>query len=140
GDDDQSIYAWRGADIRNIRNFTRDFPDAQLIKLEQNYRSTGNIVRAAQSVIEAALERQDKVLWTDAPAGDKIVVCALKDEREEANLVAQTLRQRIAQGAPPRELAVFYRVNAQSRVLEEALRQHSLPYQIIGGMRFFERA
>ena len=140
GDDDQSIYAWRGADIRNIRNFAADFPDAQVIKLEQNYRSTSTIVRAAQSVIEAARQRQDKVLWTEAPAGDKIVLTALRDEREEALLVARTLKEQIARGVSPRELAVFYRINAQSRVLEEALRQSNLPYQIVGGMRFFERA
>ena len=140
GDDDQSIYAWRGADIRNIRNFAADFSDATVIKLEQNYRSTGNIVRAAQHVIEAARERQDKVLWTDAPSGDKIVVTALRDEREEALLVARTLKEQIARGVSPRELAVFYRINAQSRVIEEALRQSNLPYQIVGGMRFFERA
>jgi DNA helicase II / ATP-dependent DNA helicase PcrA len=140
GDDDQSIYAWRGADIRNIRNFARDFPDATVIKLEQNYRSSGNIVRAAQKVIEAARNRQDKVLWTEALAGDKIVISALRDEREEAMLVARTLKERISQGISPRELAVFYRINAQSRVIEEALRQSNLPYQIIGGMRFFERA
>jgi len=140
GDDDQSIYAWRGADIRNIRNFSRDFPEAQVVKLEQNYRSSANIVIAAQKVIEAAHERQDKVLWTASPAGDKIVVNSMRDEREEAALVARTLKERIAQGVSPRELAVFYRINAQSRVIEEALRQSNLPYQIIGGMRFFERA
>jgi DNA helicase-2/ATP-dependent DNA helicase PcrA len=140
GDDDQSIYAWRGADIRNIRNFVHDFPGAEVIKLEQNYRSTGNIVRAAHQVIEAARDRTDKVLWTEASAGDKIVLNALRDEREEAMLVARTLKERIVAGVAPRELAVFYRINAQSRVLEEALRQSNLPYQIVGGMRFFERA
>jgi len=140
GDDDQSIYSWRGADIRNIREFVRDFPDATVVKLEQNYRSSGNIVRCAQHVIEEAAERQEKVLWTEAAAGDKIVVSALRDEREEAELVARTLRERIASGVSPNELAVFYRINAQSRVLEEALRQTKLPYQIVGGMRFFERA
>jgi DNA helicase-2/ATP-dependent DNA helicase PcrA len=140
GDDDQSIYAWRGADIRNIRNFSRDFPDATVIKLEQNYRSTGNIVRAAQKLIEGARDRTEKVLWTEARDGDKIVVNSLKDEREEASLVARTLKERVAQGVSPRELAVFYRINAQSRVIEEALRQSNLPYQIVGGMRFFERA
>jgi ATP-dependent DNA helicase UvrD/PcrA len=140
GDDDQSIYGWRGADIRNIRDFSSDFPDAAVIKLEQNYRSTGNIVLAARRVIEAARGRKEKALWTNAPAGDKIVVTSLRDEREEAQLVARTLRERISAGISPRELAVFYRVNAQSRVLEEALRQHQLAYQIVGGMRFFERA
>jgi DNA helicase-2/ATP-dependent DNA helicase PcrA len=140
GDDDQSIYGWRGADIRNIRDFASDFPDAHVVKLEQNYRSTGNIVLAARKVIEAARNRQDKALWTESVAGDKIIVTSLRDEREEAQLVARTLRERIAAGVSPRELAVLYRINAQSRVLEEALRQTKLPYQIIGGMRFFERA
>jgi DNA helicase-2/ATP-dependent DNA helicase PcrA len=140
GDDDQSIYAWRGADIRNIRDFSRDFPDAQVVKLEQNYRSSANIVLCAQRVIEAAAERAQKVLWTEAPGGDKVILTALRDEREEADLVVRTLRERIRAGISPRELAVFYRINAQSRVLEEALRRENLPYQIVGGMRFFERA
>jgi DNA helicase II / ATP-dependent DNA helicase PcrA len=140
GDDDQSIYAWRGADIRNIRNFAHDFPGAEVIKLEQNYRSTSTIVRAAQKVIEVARDRSEKVLWTEAKAGDKIVLSSLRDEREEAHLVARTLKERIQKGVSPSELAVFYRVNAQSRVIEEALRQNNLPYQIVGGMRFFERA
>jgi DNA helicase-2/ATP-dependent DNA helicase PcrA len=140
GDDDQSIYAWRGADVRNIRDFVSDFPDAKVIKLEQNYRSSGNIVMAARRVIEAAHDRQDKALWTEEKAGDKIILTALRDEREEAQLVARTLKERIASGISPRELAVFYRINAQSRVIEEALRQNNLPYQIVGGMRFFERA
>ncbi len=140
GDDDQSIYAWRGADVRNIRDFVHDFPDAKVVKLEQNYRSSGNIVLAARRVIEAARDRQEKALWTDASAGDKIVLTALRDERDEADLVARILRERIASGVSPRELAVFYRINAQSRVLEEGLRQANLAYQIVGGMRFFERA
>ena len=140
GDDDQSIYSWRGADIRNIRDFSHDFPDATIVKLEQNYRSSGNIVTCARSVIEQSRGRQEKALWTEASAGDKIVLSALRDEREEAELVARTLRERIAAGVAPNDLAVFYRINAQSRVLEEALRQTKLPYQIVGGMRFFERA
>jgi DNA helicase-2/ATP-dependent DNA helicase PcrA len=140
GDDDQSIYSWRGADIRNIRDFAHDFPDATVVKLEQNYRSSANIVACARSVIAQARERQEKALWTDAPAGEKVVLVALRDEREEAELVARTLRERIAAGVAPNDLAVFYRINAQSRVLEEGLRQAKLPYQIIGGMRFFERA
>ena len=139
GDDDQSIYAWRGADIRNIRDFSRDFPDATIVKLEQNYRSTGNIVLCARRVIEVASDRQEKALWTDAPAGDKVILTALRDEREEADLVVRTLRERMRAGVSARELAVFYRINAQSRVLEEALRKDNLPYQIVGGMRFFER-
>ncbi len=140
GDDDQSIYAWRGADIRNIRDFSRDFPDAQTVKLEQNYRSTANIVLCAQKVIEVAADRAPMALWTAAPGGDKVILIATRDEREEAELVVRTLRERLRAGTAARELAVFYRVNAQSRVLEEALRRDNLPYQIVGGMRFFERA
>src|SRR5688572_26721560 len=140
GDDDQSIYSWRGADIRNIREFARDFPDATVVKLEQNYRSTGNIVKAASRVIEASHQREAKTLWTASPAGERILLVGQGDEREEASFVVRTLKERMAAGVPPRELAVFYRINAQSRVLEEALRAGNVPYQIIGGMRFFERA
>jgi DNA helicase-2/ATP-dependent DNA helicase PcrA len=140
GDDDQSIYAWRGADIRNIRDFSRDFPDATVVKLEQNYRSSANIVRCAQCVIEVAAERAEKKLWTAEPAGEKVILTAMRDERDEADQVVRTLRERLRAGVPARELAVFYRINAQSRVLEESLRRENLPYQIVGGMRFFERA
>lgn len=140
GDDDQSIYSWRGADVRNIRDFNVDFPDAEVVKLEHNYRSTGNIVAAARCVIEAAVDRRDKAIYTEAPAGAPVIVTAMRDEREEARQVVQTLAERVAAGVPESELAVFYRINAQSRVLEEALRQRGVAYQIVGGMRFFERA
>ncbi len=140
GDDDQSIYRWRGADVRIIRGFRKDFPDALIVKLEQNYRSSGNIVRAALGVIEPALEREPKVLWTAAEAGAKVVVRATPDERAEAAFVASGIARTRASGVSAQELAVFYRVHAQSRVLEEALRAESIPYQIIGGMKFFERA
>jgi DNA helicase II / ATP-dependent DNA helicase PcrA len=140
GDDDQSIYSWRGADIKNIRDFSRDFPDATVVKLEQNYRSSGAIVKAANGVIAAAHQREPKRLWTAAEAGDRVQLIGIGSERDEAELVAETLKQRRAAGVPAHEMAVFYRINAQSRVLEEALRTHKIPYQIIGGMRFFERA
>lgn len=140
GDDDQSIYSWRGADIRNIRDFSKDFPGALVVKLEQNYRSTGNIVKAACHIIAEAEERQEKSLWTDSAPGHKLVITAYQDERNEATGIVQLLKQRIRDGIDPGQLAVFYRVNAQSRVLEEALRRQDLPYQIVGGMRFFERA
>ncbi len=140
GDDDQSIYRWRGADVRIIRNFRRDFPDAQIVKLEQNYRSSGNIVRAALGVIGPSEERVPKNLWTAAEAGEKVRVCAVLDEREEAALTARGARETIVGGTDPTQVAVFYRVHAQSRVLEEAFRAERVPYQIIGGMRFFERA
>jgi DNA helicase-2/ATP-dependent DNA helicase PcrA len=140
GDDDQSIYRWRGADVRNIRGFRDDYPDAQIVKLEQNYRSTGRIVRAALAVISPSREREPKELWTDNDEGGKIHVLAVADERDEAAEVARLVKDARGEGIPAHEIAVFYRVNAQSRVLEEALRYASQPYQIVGGMKFYERA
>jgi DNA helicase II / ATP-dependent DNA helicase PcrA len=140
GDDDQSIYRWRGADVRIIRGFQRDFADATVVKLEQNYRSTANIVRAALGVIEPALDREPKKLWTSEEPGAKVTVRFTRDERDEATWVAGGIAAARSAGVDLSELAVFYRVHAQSRVLEEALRARGLPYQIIGGMRFFDRA
>src|SRR5688500_12045594 len=140
GDDDQSIYRWRGADVRLIRNFRRDFPDATLIKLEQNYRSSRNIVEAALGVIRLASEREPKELWTQAEPGEKVRIRSLDNERDEASFVAGAIRAAIDRGQKAEDVAVFYRVHAQSRALEEALRGQNLPYQIIGGMKFFERA
>ncbi|HVJ17489.1 MAG TPA: UvrD-helicase domain-containing protein [Polyangiaceae bacterium] len=140
GDDDQAIYRWRGADVRLIRSFEQDFPDAYVVKLEQNYRSTSNIVAAALGVIEGAAERVDKKLWTEAAPGEPVRVRLLSDEREEAAFVARTVHNELARGVRADEMAIFYRVHAQSRALEEALRSANLPYQVIGGMKFFERA
>ncbi|MEN9579123.1 MAG: ATP-dependent helicase PcrA [Pseudomonadota bacterium] len=140
GDDDQSIYSWRGADIRNIRGFRKDFPDATIVKLEQNYRSSGKIVAAAMGVIQAASGREPKHLFTEAEPGVNILLRTVRDEREEALRIVQSVREEVAHGASPEDIAVFYRVNAQSRVLEEAFRTERIPYQIIGGMRFFDRA
>ncbi|MEB2312641.1 MAG: UvrD-helicase domain-containing protein [Sorangiineae bacterium] len=140
GDDDQSIYRWRGADVRLIRGFRRDFPDATVVKLEQNYRSTGHIVSAALAVIEPASEREPKELWTAAPSGEKVRVRAVTDERDEASFVARSIQAELGRGTPASEIAVFYRIHAQSRVLEEGLRAANLPYQIVGGTKFFERA
>jgi DNA helicase-2/ATP-dependent DNA helicase PcrA len=140
GDDDQSIYRWRGADVRLIRSFQRDFPDATVVKLEQNYRSSGNIVAAALGVIEKADDRVEKKLWTAASAGEKVLVRAVRDEREEAQEIVQAVARLGLRGVTPDQIAIFYRVHAQSRALEEALRAANLPYQVIGGMRFFERA
>jgi DNA helicase II / ATP-dependent DNA helicase PcrA len=140
GDDDQSIYRWRGADVRIIRGFTRDFPDAKIVKLEQNYRSTGHIVAAALGVIEPALVREPKELWTASPKGEPVRVRGVTDEREEGAFVVRTIQRELAGGVDARQIAVFYRVHAQSRVLEDALRAQNVPYQIIGGIRFFERA
>ena len=140
GDDDQSIYRWRGADVRLIRSFRRDFADAVVIKLEQNYRSTGNIVKAALGVIEAADVREPKKLWTEQEPGEKVRVRLVKDEREEASFVVRTIKSEMARGVSADQIAVFYRVHAQSRTLEEAFRAANQPYKIVGGMKFFDRA
>ena len=140
GDDDQSIYRWRGADVRNIRYFRRDFPGARVVKLEQNYRSTGNIVRAALGVISHSPHREPKELWTANEDGAPIEVLAAADERDEAAVVTRRILDAREAGTSLGEMAVFYRVHAQSRVLEEGLRVANLPYQIVGGTKFYERA
>lgn len=140
GDDDQSIYRWRGADVRNIRGFKQDFPDAGVVKLEQNYRSTKRIVRAALGVIGPSRNREPKELWTANDDGAEIDVVATLNERDEAALVVRAIREAREGGTDPKEIAVFYRIHAQSRVLEEAMRAADQPYQIIGGMKFYERA
>ncbi len=140
GDDDQSIYRWRGADVRNIRGFRKDYPDAKVVKLEQNYRSTKNIVTAALAVIAPSPTREPKELWTSNDDGSPIRVVACADERDEAACVVRTIKDARDAGISPKSVAVFYRVHAQSRVLEEALRAVDMPYQIVGGTKFYERA
>ncbi|XXT21423.1 UvrD-helicase domain-containing protein [Sorangium sp. So ce429] len=140
GDDDQSIYRWRGADVRIVRGFRRDFPHATVVKLEQNYRSIGHVVRGALGVIRHASDREPKELWTSNKDGAPIDVVAADSEHDEAAWVVECIKELIAQGVSPNEIAVFYRIHAQSRVLEEVLREARIPYQIIGGTRFFERA
>lgn len=140
GDDDQSIYRWRGADRRNILDFRASFPDATLVKLEQNYRSTQRILRAANAVITRNTEREPKELWTDNPEGEAILVVRTMDERDEARLVLRGLRELSSQGHRLSDVAVFYRTHAQSRVIEEALRSANVGYRIVGGMRFYDRA
>ena len=140
GDDDQSIYRWRGADVRIVRGFRRDFPAAQVVKLEQNYRSVANVVEAALGVIRPALDREPKALWTASHPGEPVQVVAADSEHDEAAWVAERVRELIEGGVSAREIAIFYRIHAQSRVLEEVLRAERIPYQIIGGTRFFERA
>jgi DNA helicase-2/ATP-dependent DNA helicase PcrA len=140
GDEDQSIYGWRGADIRNILDFERDHPGAAVIKLEQNYRSTSNILCTANAVIARNKERRPKRLFTEQDAGAPVIVFEGDSEREEADFVAGTIQSDLAKDAAPRDFAVFYRTNAQSRVLEEALRQRNVPYVIVGGTRFYDRA
>jgi len=140
GDDDQSIYRWRGADVRIVRGFRRDFPDATIVKLEQNYRSTNNIVKGALGIIKPAQDREPKELWTDNHDGDPVAIVACDNEHDEAAFVVSRIKDAVSRGLSPREIAVFYRIHAQSRVLEEVMRAERVPYQIIGGMRFFERA
>ncbi|AKU96481.1 ATP-dependent DNA helicase UvrD/PcrA [Labilithrix luteola] len=140
GDDDQSIYRWRGADVRNIRGFRRDYADAKVVKLEQNYRSSKRIVSSALAIIASSATREPKELWTDNGDGSPVRVIATADERDEAACVVRAVKDARDAGISPREIAVFYRVHAQSRVLEEALRSVNIPYQIIGGAKFYERA
>ena len=140
GDDDQSIYGWRGADIRNILDFEKDFPDAAVVRLEQNYRSTGRILDAANAVISQNLKRKGKTLRTDAGPGERLLLVEAADERDEADWIGGEIETRLPEGGrTPRDFVVLYRTNAQSRALEEAFRRRDLPYQIIGGTRFYER-
>ncbi|MGH2906142.1 MAG: DNA helicase PcrA [Solirubrobacterales bacterium] len=140
GDDDQSIYGFRGADVRNILDFEKDFPDAAVVKLEQNYRSTGRILSAAHAVVERNQGRKGKKLWTDGPEGDPIKIRQLTDEHEEGRYVAGEIERITESGVANTDIAVFYRTNAQSRVLEDTLVRYRIPYQVIGGTRFYERA
>lgn len=141
GDEDQSIYSWRGADISNILNFEKDFKNAEIIKLEENYRSTNNIVKAATSVISNNTERKDKTLFTNNEPGDLIQVRLERNEYDEAKFVTKEIQKMISSGYNNlNDYALFYRTNAQSRVLEEQLRSLSIPYRLIGGIRFYERA
>jgi DNA helicase-2/ATP-dependent DNA helicase PcrA len=140
GDEDQSIYKWRGADIRNILDFERDHPGAGVVKLERNYRSTGNILRAANAIIEKNTERRPKRLYTEEGDGQRIVLFEGETERDEADFVATRIDVGLREGMSPRDVAVFYRTNAQSRVLEDALRARDIPYVVVGGTRFFDRA
>lgn len=140
GDEDQSIYSWRGADIRNILDFEKDFPDAKVIKLEENYRSSQTIVKATSTLIRYNTQRKDKECFTNNPTGDPIVVCEQESEYDEARFVAREIQSLMQVGdCSFKDFAVFYRTNAQSRVLEEQLRTLSLPYKIVGGIKFYER-
>ena len=140
GDDDQSIYSWRGADLRNILEFESDFPEAHVVKLEQNYRSVGNILAAANAVIANNQHRKQKKLFTASEDGDKINVYMATDERDEGRWIAGEIERLRAQGVSYDEVAVFYRTNAQSRMLEDMLLRAGVPYRIVGGTRFFDRA
>ena len=141
GDEDQSIYGFRHADIRNILDFEKDFPNAKVVKLEQNYRSTETILSAANAVVENNRDRRPKKLWTDAGQGDEIEVVRLGDEHEEARWVAGEVDRLIdEEGLTTEDIAIFYRTNAMSRVVEDTLVRFGTPYQVIGGTKFYERA
>ena len=139
GDDDQSIYGWRGAKVENILSYERDFPGTHIVKLEQNYRSTANILLAANAVIDKNPERLGKVLWTDAGEGETIALYAAFNEHDESRYIADRIQSWVNDGNRREDSAILYRSNAQSRVLEAALLQADIPYRIYGGQRFFER-
>jgi len=139
GDPDQSIYAWRGADIRNILDFEADYTDATVVRLEQNFRSTGAILSAASSLISKNEQRKHKDLWTDGEQGTPVAVWDCEDEREEAEAIANDIRSHLDGGGQGSDIAIFYRVNALSRVLEDALRAANVPYQIARGVEFYSR-
>ena len=140
GDDDQSIYGWRGAQVENIQRVDKDFPDTNIHRLEQNYRSTGNILDAANSLISYNSGRLGKNLWTNDSKGDPLHLYTAFNEQDEARFVVERIQQWVEQGGMRQEAAILYRSNAQSRVFEEALLQSGLPYRVYGGLRFFERA
>jgi DNA helicase II / ATP-dependent DNA helicase PcrA len=140
GDDDQSIYRFRGARVANLQQFVRDYPQAQLFRLEQNYRSTGTILEAANGLIGHNAGRLGKKLWTSGARGEPIHLYTAFNERDEAEFVTHRIRERVAQGGLRREIAILYRSNAQSRVFEEAFLSARVPYRVYGGLRFFERA
>ncbi|MEQ8185889.1 DNA helicase II [Marinobacter salarius] len=139
GDDDQSIYGWRGAKIENIQQYQRDFPNARMVRLEQNYRSTQLILKAANAVIANNQGRLGKELWTDGPDGEPISLYAAFNEQDEANYIADTIGSWVNEGNLRSESAILYRSNAQSRVLEESLIRQGIPYRVYGGLRFYDR-
>ena len=142
GDDDQSIYRWRGAEVGNILNFEKDFPETKVITLEQNYRSTQTILHAANHVVRKNRYRKEKKLWTENPEGELLTFYVAEDEMDEARFVAQKIMEYISIGEsirPYRDMAVFYRINAQSRAIEDELVKNRIPYTVVGGMKFYER-
>lgn len=140
GDADQSIYAWRGADVQNIIDFSQDYPQAQSIKLEQNYRSTKKILEAANAVIENNMSRPEKVLWTENDEGNPIIHYTAIHEHDEATFICDTIaKNRRSENIPYGDMAILYRTNAQSRALEESLMKHGIPYTMVGGTKFYDR-
>src|SRR5210317_2238341 len=140
GDDDQSIYGWRGARIENIHHFERDFANTEVVRLEQNYRSTGTILKAANALIDNNNSRLGKELWTDSDDGEPILFYSAYNEKDEARFVIDRIESWVAQGRDRKDVAVLYRSNAQSRQFEETLVTRGMPYRVYGGLRFFERA
>jgi len=140
GDDWQSVYAFRGADVRNILNFEQDYPEAKVVKLERNYRSTQKILDAAHGIISKNIHRKDKKLWTDNVGGHDIVVYEARDEQEEAQFIVSEIEKLVGSGdAGLDNFVVLYRTNAQSRAIEEAFLQAAIPYRVVGGVKFYER-
>ena len=139
GDPDQSIYAWRGADIRNILNFEKDYPECGVIKMEQNYRSTAIILDAANELIKRNSVRKPKALWTEKEEGEKISLFQAQDEKDEAHNVVNQILKHQSEGIELADQVVFYRVHAQSRIIEDVLRRANIPYKIVGGVRFYDR-
>lgn len=139
GDEDQSIYSWRGADIRNILDFEEVYTNAQILKLEQNYRSSKNIIEAAGAVIARNTQRKGKDMWTDNPDGESIDIVECHNDKEEAEFVSDKIKSLSKEGHPYDEMAVFYRTNSQSRLIEDALRKSNIPYRVVGGIKFYER-
>ncbi len=140
GDDDQSIYSWRGADIKNILSFRKDYPNATVVKLEQNYRSTGHILNAANAVVRNNSRREEKRLFTDGGDGERVEVFQAADERDEGRWIGSEIEKLHDRGTSYDDVAVFYRINAQSRILEDMFLRAGVPYKIVGGTRFFDRA
>jgi len=139
GDPDQGIYGFRGADIRNILSFEEDYPQARVIKLEENYRSSQKILRGAQGVIEASMARREKSLWTRKEQGNPIILREFYDGEEEASFIASEISDLQRKGVAPGDIAIFYRTNAQSRIIETALNKSGIAYRVVGGVRFFDR-
>ena len=139
GDEDQSIYSWRGADIRNILDFENVFPEAKLIKLEQNYRSSKKIIEAASHVIANNQARKGKNMWTDNDEGDEISIIECRDDKAEADLVGSKIKKLVQDGVSLKDIAVFYRNNAHSRTIEDALRREKFPYRVVAGIKFYDR-
>ena len=140
GDDDQSIYRWRGADRRNLLDFKRTFPEATVVKLEQNYRSTRRILRVATSVVQRNVEREPKRLWTENREGEVVTLAVCGDERNEADAFVRLVREELSSGRSRSDIALLYRIHAQSRVFEESLRAAGIDYRVVGGIRFYDRA